>query len=263
MLRKRLLRFPGGSVDALQLLAVLVTSPVGARNALELEVPEISRRRDVRTSAQVDELLGVSIHAHRCAVACLGAEVRLDLVATDSTTLRGNGLDDLDLERLVGEEAEPRSFVVFLAIKGLILTDDGPHLGVDPGQVLICEVRTARKLEVVVEATLDDRADREVRPRPQLRDRLRHHMSRRVPQDVAARVARRPDGFDDRPIAKRCLEVHEQAVDRRRHDPVVLFSSALPCERGRDGCARGKLHVAQTYNLDADGSAVVFASHFI
>ncbi len=46
---------PGGSVDALQLLVLLVALPVGAGDRQQLERLDFRRVRDVRTAAEVDE----------------------------------------------------------------------------------------------------------------------------------------------------------------------------------------------------------------
>jgi hypothetical protein len=50
---ERLLRLPGGAVDALELRPLLVAAPVGAGDALEGEGGHPLRRGDVRAAAQV------------------------------------------------------------------------------------------------------------------------------------------------------------------------------------------------------------------
>ncbi len=182
VLRQRLVRFPCGPVDALQLLAVLVATPVGAGDALELEVPEIAGRRDVGAPAQVDELL-----------ACCGK--RSPRVPSPASALRSGSTSPPSpllsaatvsmISTLNGWSAkrlQPGRLVVLLAMERLVLPDDRAHLRVDPRQVLVGEVSAARKLEVVVEAAFDHRPDREVGARPQPGDRLRHHVRRRVPK---------------------------------------------------------------------------------
>ena len=60
---QRLLGLPGGPVDALQLLALLVAPPVGAGDPHQLEVAEPPRRGHVRPPAEVDEGVGVAVGA--------------------------------------------------------------------------------------------------------------------------------------------------------------------------------------------------------
>ncbi len=57
---------------------------------------------------------------------------RVDLVGPGP-----DGLDDLLLEGLVGEDLEPLLERVLVAHEGLVLFDDGPHLGVDALQVVV------------------------------------------------------------------------------------------------------------------------------
>ena len=124
---KRLLRFPGGAVDTLQLFAVLVTAPVRASDPLQLEVAEITGRRYVRTSAEVDELRGVPVRADQWRRR-RPPPVARGRLSVASSAPAVDGLDDLDLERLVREELEPRSRVVLLAVERLVLFDDRAHL---------------------------------------------------------------------------------------------------------------------------------------
>ena len=107
----------------------------------------------------------------------------------------GDGLDDLLLERLVGEDLETLGKIVLLPHERLVLGDDVADLGLDARQVVVMESGTARQLEVVVEAVLDGRADREVGPGHSSEHRLGQHVRGRVAQDLPAR---RRAGGDDR-----------------------------------------------------------------
>ena len=98
---ERLLRLPRRAVDALQHRALLVATPIGARDLLQLEVAEPAGRRDVRADAHVDELVGVAIGADRVAGDLAGVEL------VGGAAARGlDALDDLALVRLVGEQLQ-------------------------------------------------------------------------------------------------------------------------------------------------------------
>src|SRR5690606_35857127 len=81
---------PGCPVDALQLGVLLVPPPVGAGGAEQLDRLQTSRGGDVRATAQVDEAV----------VAVYG-----DLFARSDLAGLG-GADDLELERMVGEQLQ-------------------------------------------------------------------------------------------------------------------------------------------------------------
>jgi hypothetical protein len=99
---------------------------------------------------------------------------------------RPDGLDDLALEGLVGEQRQPLPQLVLVAHEGLVLGHDGPHLGLNAAQVVVAEMGAAGQGEVVVEPVLDHRADGVLRSRPQSQHGLRHHVGRRVPQHLPA-----------------------------------------------------------------------------
>ena len=198
---ERLLGLPGGPVDALQLLALLVAPPVGAGDPHQLEVAEAAGGGHVRPPAQVDERVGVAV----------GADHRADGVHLVGPGL--DGLDDLLLEGLVGEDLQPFFEGVLVALEGLVLLDDGAHLGLDPLQVVVAEVGAAGQLEVVVEAVLDDRADGVLGARPEPADGLGHDVGGGVPEDLAAGLGVPGHDGDRRPVGQRRFEVHLAAVD--------------------------------------------------
>src|SRR5439155_4154832 len=105
-----LFRRPRRPVDALQLRALLVAAPVGARHAQQLEVADLRRRFHMRAQAQVGELAVVSVQ-------------RDDLADLD-LSLFVPALEDLDLVRLrdlVGEELHGVEARELLADEGLVL----------------------------------------------------------------------------------------------------------------------------------------------
>ena len=93
------------------------------------------------------------------------------------------------ISRLYGWSANSFSASVgrqLVAHERLVGLDDLAHLGLDRGEVVVAERLAAGQLEVVVEAVLDRRADRELGAGEQLRDGLGHDVRRRVAQHVAA-----------------------------------------------------------------------------
>src|ERR1700726_3466154 len=79
----------------------------------------------------------------------------------------GNGIDQLDLEvlALVAEYLLGLLAVPNLLGEGFVARDDLAHLLLDGGKILRRERLVAE--EVVIEAILDDGADRDLRARPQ------------------------------------------------------------------------------------------------
>ena len=202
---------PRRAVDALQHRALLVAPPVGAGDLLQREVAEPRRRRDVRALAQVEELGRVAVDADRAAGGDLAA---VELVGRLTGGL--DPLDDLELVRLVGEQAEGLVGRHLGAGEGLVGGDDLAHPGLDRPEVVVAERAPAGQLEVVVEAVLDRRADRELGPREELRDGLGHDVRRRVAQHVAAGV--RVVG-DDRHVGVRRAAGARGRTRRRRPSP--------------------------------------------
>mmetsp|Transcript_37514 Transcript_37514/g.87440 ORF Transcript_37514/g.87440 Transcript_37514/m.87440 type:complete len:538 (+) Transcript_37514:6674-8287(+) len=156
---------PGRAVDALQHLVAVVTAPVGAGHLHQLEVLELARAGHVRAAAEVLEgALGVERHV---------------LAGRDAA-------DDLGLVVLT-QGLEMRHGVVarqHAANDLLVLLGQFGHLGLDRGQVLWRE--RALVGEVVVEAVVDDRADRDLGFGIELLDGVGQQVGRRVADHVQA-----------------------------------------------------------------------------
>ena len=180
---ERRLRLPRGAVDALQHRALLVAPPVRAGHLLQLEVTQAAGGRNVRPTAEVDERVGVAVHADRPARTDLARIVFI--VGRDGA----DALDDLALVGLVGEDRQGLVGRDVGADERLVFGDDLAHPVLDAFEVALAERLAAGEIEVVVEAVLDRRADRELGAGEQLGDRLRHHVRGGVAQDVAAFVA--------------------------------------------------------------------------
>ena len=134
---------PGGPVDPLQLVPVLVAPPVGAGAAQQPNRPDPPGARKVRAPTEVDEL-EVAVDGHLVASG--------HLVGIDA-------LDDLPLEGMALEEVERLVAAQCLPDERLVGSDDLLHPGLDLLQVLGSE--WAVDFEVVVEAVIDGRPDGE------------------------------------------------------------------------------------------------------
>jgi hypothetical protein len=203
--RQRLLGLPGGAVNTLQLLALLVAAPIGAGDPHQLEVAEACGRGDMGTPAQVDERVGVPIGADH-------GPLGVDLVDAGL-----DGADDLLLERLVGEDLESLFEVVLVPDEGLVLLHDRPHFGIDPLEVVVAEMRPPGELEVVVEAVLYDWPDGVLGAGPEAAHRLGHDVRGRVADHLPSRRRVVGDDGDLGAVEQRGVEVHLAAVDRGDH----------------------------------------------
>ncbi len=158
-------------VDALEHRVLLVAAPVRARDAGELHDAERLRRGDVGTAAEVEPL--------RVGLVVLAVPVDADLFPL------GDRVDELELVPLAHALEEVLRLLTGhgLAVEGQILRDDPPHLLLDLAEVLIGE-GTVRLVEVVIEAVLDRRTDGHLRPGEQALHCLRHHVRRRVTDEL-------------------------------------------------------------------------------
>jgi len=143
---------PGRAVDALEHLVLAVAAPIGAGHLHQLEHLELAGGRHVRAAAQVDEV-ALAVQRDR-------------LVVRDRR-------DDLGLVLLAYRVEEIHRVVAlpFLARDDLVLLGQLQHLVLDGGQVLGRERPRVR--EIVVEAVVDDRADRDLGLGEQRLDRVR------------------------------------------------------------------------------------------
>ena len=113
---------------------------------------------------------------------------------------------------------------------------DLPHLGLDALEILGGERPVV--LEVVVEAVLDDRADRHLRLGEQALDRLRHEVRRRMADDLEALRRIRKDRRDDRVALERPRQVDDSIVDAgrdrlaERRSPSARSASPAVVPRG-------------------------------
>ena len=196
----------GRAVDAREHLAVGIAAPIGARDFHQLErVADLAGRGHVRPAAEIEP------------VALL---VDLDLL------VRGDGVDQLDLERLalVAEHALGLVARPYLLGEGFVARDDLAHLLLDRVEVLRRERLVAE--EVVIEAVLDHRADGDLRARPQALHGLGEHMGSVVPDQLQRSRVVAADEFDLGVVLDRVAEVGEHAIER--HGDGALG------ERGRD-----------------------------
>ncbi len=172
-----------------------------ARDRLELERLDALGRGRVRALAQVGER---AVRVERD---------RLDALVLDEV------LDELDLVRLVlGAEALERLVDGdVLAHERLVGLDVLAHLLLDALEVRIADRHAVGELEVVVEAVLDRRADRDPHAGIELHHRGREHVRGVVADDVERLVTGRRDDAE-LPLAQRRGEVADLPVllDRQR-----------------------------------------------
>ena len=180
------------AVDPRQLRVVLVAAPVRAGEARQLDRLDRLRVLEVRAAAEVGE---VTLRVERDVA--LGRVDELDLVVL---ALLGE-----ELLRIVARDfaALPRAALLQLAL----------DLRLDLLERVLAD--RLRELEVVVEAVLDRRADRDLRPGIEAADGLGEQVRRRVAKDVERvrilRVARRQD-LDRLPVLERQAQVLHLAV---------------------------------------------------
>ena len=187
-----LLPRPRGPVDALEHLVARVAAPVGAGELGQLEHLEAAGRRDVRAAAQVDE----------------GA-----LAVERDVLVRRDRRDDLGLVVLAHALEELHGLVARhqRAHDRLVLPRELDHPLLDRGEVLGRE--RALVAEVVVEAVLDHRADRDLGLGEELLHRVGEQVGGRVANHLEPlRIAIGDDG--DRSVAVDAVRgVDELAVD--------------------------------------------------
>src|SRR5256885_2605813 len=180
------LRVEGGAVDSCELRVVHIAAPVRTGEAGQLQRLYRLRVLQVRAAAEVGEV-------------ALGVEGDRAL----------GGVDELALVvlTLLGEEALRLLGVALLALPGAAFLQLAPDLLLDLLERVLAD--RLRELEVVVEAVLDRRADRDLRSRIKAADGLGEQVRGRVPQDVErvgiVRVAR-GEGLDRLPRPEREAE---------------------------------------------------------
>jgi hypothetical protein len=186
------LRVERGAVDPRQLRVVLVAAPVRAGDPRQLDRLDRARVLEMRPFAEVGEV-ALRVEGDRA----LG------------------GVNELDLVRLPFRLEPPPGFV-----RGNLLAPPAPpfvelasQLGLDRGEVLFAD--RLGELEVVVEAVLGRRADRELDVRVETAHRLREQVRGRMPQHRervrVLPVSRRQD-LDPLAVLERLAQVEHAAV---------------------------------------------------
>ena len=175
-------------IHAREHLVARIAAPVRPGDRLELERLDPLRARRVRAAAQIGERT-------------VGVE-RDGLERVGGVGIPDQVLDQLDLVVLaLGLEALERlGDGHVLAHERLVGGDVLAHLRLDPLEVGIGDRDPLGELEVVVEAVLDRRADRDLDPRVELEHRRREHV-RGVVADQPERVLAAAVGEDLQPRA--------------------------------------------------------------
>ena len=177
-----LLLKPGGSVDPLEHLPLLVSSPVRSRCMKQLEVLEAAGARDVWTATEVHERT-IGVHGNGLVVPQLG--------------------NSFQLQGVIGKTAARLAPVDDFPNEGEITRSHLGHLGFEPLQIFRC--KGTIHLEVVVEPVFDGRSEPDARCRKKLAHSRGQDVSRGVAEELERlRVALGQDrhgsiGFD-RPI---------------------------------------------------------------
>ena len=191
------LRVEGGAVDPGQLRVPLVAAPVGARERGQLDRLDRLRVLQVRPAAEIGEL-ALRIEGD----VALGRVDELDLVALA-----------LGLEaalRLVGGD--------LLALPGSALLQLALDLGLDLLEILLAD--RLGELEVVVEAVLDRRPDRDldarIEPADRLGEQVRGGVAEHEERVRVGRVARGQD-LDRLSVRQRQAQVLDVPVLADQH----------------------------------------------
>ena len=179
----------GGSVDALELLVLLVAEPVGAGDGRDLEGLDAGGGGNVRAAAEVGEL-AVLVEGDFVA----GFGEALDEVDLHELALRGvvgqtllAGFDDLD--------------------EGLIALDDVGHADFDGGEVGFGEGDGA--VDVVEEAVVGGGAVAELGFGEELEDGRRHHVRSGVADDFQGGGVVLLEELEGDVFVERCGEVDD------------------------------------------------------
>ena len=155
----------GNAVYPLKALVVFVPVPVGGRDVEQLEGLDLSRRRDVRAPAEIDEI---------------------PLLVDADHLVRGEVVDHLDLVGLapLGEQGAGILSGKLAAPDGQVRPGQLDHAALDALEVL--GRKRFRHVEVVVESFFDRRTDGQLRFGEQLLGGLGHQVGRAMPVHLAA-----------------------------------------------------------------------------
>ena len=213
---------PSGAVDALQHLVTGIAPPVGARQFGQLERPQVTGVRDMRTATHVDVFLVV--------------------VQRDFLAFR-NLVDDL---HLVGLATSLKYFTGPIAGHHfaqhiVILRNQLLYLGLDFFEIFLGEGLFAGN--VVVKPVLDHRTHRHLGIRVQLLDRLPQHVCQRMAQNLDALFVAVGDDGNFGVLVDLDAGIHQPPVDptsqcrlgKARHRCPRRFASPVT------GCANSRV----------------------
>src|SRR6266702_4076312 len=222
-----------GAVDALQHRVLRIASPVGAGDVHELDRPEPAGGRAMRPEAEVDPR-PMLVEGER--LRPLGGDVLHDL--------------DLELLALLLEEADRVVHRDLLALErevGLDLVGDGL---LDLRQVVGGEGLLAG--EVVVEAVLHRRSDRDLGVGVEPLHRARQHVRRVMARDLQRLRALRGDDLELRVAVERARQVDRLPVQLREVGRLGEAGPDLLLHEVDDVGALGRLLGGAVGERDAD-----------
>ena len=214
----------GGAVDAGQHLAVLVAAPVGTGDRVQLHGLDAPGRRRVRPAAEVLEV-AVAVEAD-------GLDALLRLEVLDQLDLVVLPLGAELLQRLVGGHVAP--------LERLVGLDVALHRLLDPRQLVLGDLLAAGKLDVVVKAVGDRRADRDLRLRPELEHGLGHHVGGVVADQLQGLGVAVGEDRDRLAVCNRRREVASLIADANRKGGLGEAGADRGCGVGAAG-ALGQL----------------------
>ena len=229
-----------GAVDAGEHLPRLVAAPVGPGDRAQLEGLDPPGGRTVRAATQVDEG-AVPVQRHRL-------DPLVGLQVLDQLDLVRLVLGAKPLDRLVGADLG--------ALERLVGLDVGRHPLLDPLQVRLRWTRAVRELEVVVEAVLDRRADRDLG--------AGHRSSTAVAITWAAswRTSHSASGSPESAVTISIRAPSGSGAARSRSSPSTLTPSASLASRGPiAAAASAPLAPSSSSSSDPSGSFTVIGGH--
>lgn len=226
-----LLREEGGAVDPRQHRPRRVAAPVGAREVRQGEGLDRARVLQVRAAAEVGEVV-----------------LRVDRQGL----VDGQVVDQLDLVRLVlvDEALADRVALHRAALEGVAPLEDPAHLVLEPLQVRLAD--RLGEVEVVVEAVVDRRADRDSHAGEDVAGGLSEDVRRRVAQHGEGLGVADADDAHVRAVGQGQAQVAQLAVDldRGRGLREALADRARAVESGR---AVGELELGAVGEVDLHG----------
>ena len=163
--------FERGAVNALELRILFVAFVVSARDVHELDRADVARPHHVRSGAKIDKV-AAAIERDLFVLRNVFDDVDLVFARLIAIAERREPAFLSKLERLV-----PRNFHAF---ERVVRFDLLVHLGLDFFEIVWRN--PVRKIDIVVEAVFDRRSGGKLRFRPNLQNRGRQYMRRRMTQ---------------------------------------------------------------------------------